>query len=486
MISKLISPILIVFSGVFLIPIFVGLIYGESIYSFIICGVFSLLMGLILRKVTRNVEAKLNLFRSMYFTAISWAVLSLIGCVPYIVELDKSFVDAFFESVSGFTTTGITVFTGLDTMANSVIMWRSITQCLGGLGILTFFLFITSSSEGDMWQLFGAEGHKISSSRPVPNVFATVRIFWFIYGTLIIVEAILLKILGLSVFDAINHSLTTLSTGGFSNHDLSIAYYKHMGYEHYKAIEYVIMLFMAFGGINFLVHYKFVKESKFAYFKDVESKMFFKIIAGATVLTLLGIQMSRGGVFNGIEENIRNTVFQMISVITTTGFGTVDIGSDFFPEISKQIFIILMVIGGSVGSTSGGIKVLRVIILEKIFKREINKLRLPRNAVLPVTLNKEVVSPSEVTRVSALVFGWIMLIIIGSFITVLFSDLNAFQGFSGMASAVGNIGPFYFSVDKMISLSPVIKYTYIIGMFAGRLELLPLFILFSKGITRRA
>lgn len=276
------------------------------------------------------------------------------------------------------------------------------------------------------------------------------------------------------------HSLSTLSTGGFSNHDASIAYYQMAGYENYRLIEYVITLFMFLGGTNFLIHYKVIKEDRFAFFKDRESKAYIKIILLFTILTLFGIVLLRGFNLGDLEENFRKTIFQVISVMTSTGFGTEDIGSSFFPVITKQIFIILMLIGGCVGSTSGGLKVLRIVVLNKLLKREVNKLSLPSKAVTPVVIDKQVVSNDEILRITSIVFGWILLIAIGSGVTALFSDLGPFEAFSGMASAVGNIGPFYFSVAKMASLSPVIKITYMIGMLAGRLELLPIYILLSK------
>jgi trk system potassium uptake protein TrkH len=205
-----------------------------------------------------------------------------------------------------------------------------------------------------------------------------------------------------------------------------------------------------------------------------------KIIIGFSALTIFGIIISRGLPIAEIEETIRKTVFQMVSIITTTGFGTQDIGSDYFPAIAKQLFIVLMIIGGCVGSTSGGIKVFRVVVLGKLLKREVKKIPLPKRAVLPTTVNNIKIGREEILRITAIVFGWILIIIVGAGITALFSDLGPFEAFSGMASAVGNIGPFYFSVSKMASLSWVIKLTYIIGMLAGRLELLPIYIIISK------
>lgn len=482
-IVQLSSSLLYLLSLLLLLPIIVAVIYKEPIIvyqSFIYASLVSFGIGLMFKGLTHNFKARLDLTTAMILCTFSWVLLSLIGALPFMIGLNKSFIDAFFESVSGFTTTGITVFTGLDSMSPSIIFWRGLIQWLGGLGILTFFLFVTTKSEGDTWQLFSAEGHKINSSRPVPNVYRTIKYFWAIYGAYTFIEMLLLWGLGLNFFEAMLHSLTTLSTGGFSNHDASIAYYQLAGYKNYKLIEYTITFFMFLGGINFLVHYRMIKEDRLFIFKDIEAKTYIKVILGCSGLTIVGILASRGLDLKDLEESIRKTLFQIVSVITTTGFGTEDIGSSFFPAITKQLFILLMISGGCVGSTSGGIKILRIIILEKLLKREVTKLSLPNNAVLPTTVNGTIIGSDELFRITAIIFGWLLLIGVGAGITALFSDLGPFEAFSGMASAVGNIGPFYFSIDKMASLSWVIKLTYIIGMLAGRLELLPIYILLSR------
>jgi len=416
----------------------------------------------------------------MLMCATSWIAISLIGGIPFCIGLGKSFIDGFFEAVSGFTTTGITVFTGLDAMPLSIIFWRSLIQWLGGLGILTFFLFVTFNSEGEVWQLFAAEGHKINASRPFPNVFKTVKILWLIYGFFTLLEAGLLYFLGLSSFDAITHSMTSLSTGGFSGYDASIGHFHSAGYENFRVIEYVITFFMLLGGTNFLVHYKFLSGDLKIPYKDTETRNYLLIIMVFVSIIILGIYSSTLPVFSRFEEVFRKTLFQVISVITTTGFGTQDIGSPFFPAIAKQLFLVLMVIGGCVGSTSGGIKVIRATILSRLFKRELKRISYPEKAIIPVSIDKNIISENEIYRVAGLFFAWLLIIFIGSGIAALFSDLTAFEAFSGMTSAVGNIGPFYFSVDKMASLSPIIKLTFIFGMLAGRLEILPVVVLFSR------
>lgn len=486
-IGKLLGAMLGIFSPLLLLPVLVALLYNEpraTLLAYILPAMLSAALSILLRWSTRKKHFRMDLPSSMIFCALSWIMVSIIGALPFMLGLDKSFTDSFFESVSGFTTTGITVFQGLDYMPASQMFWRSFIQWLGGLGILTFFLFITTNTDGEIWQLFGAEGHKIQSARPVPNVYRTIKLFWAIYALYTLLETLALRALGMPLFDAFLHSMTSLSTGGFSNHDASIAYYADAGYLHAHAMEYVITFFMFLGGVNFLVHYKMLFQNPLALLKDVETKMYIRVIAGFTLLTLLGMALMETFPAATLEEAFRKTLFQIISLITTTGFGTQDIGSPFFPVITKQLFIVLMILGGCVGSTAGGIKVLRALILGKLLRREVNRIHYPTGAVLPTTLSGQVIADNELMRVAALVSGWILLIFIGAGITALFSDLGAFESFSGMASAVGNIGPFYFSVAKMASLHPVIKYTYIFGMLAGRLELLPLFVLFSKRAWR--
>lgn len=481
-ITKILSSLLIILSFILLLPLIICLIDQESYkmyLAYLIPAGVSLLSGLLIYRITKKYPIRMTLTSSMLVCALSWIVISLVGSLPFMFGIDKSFIDSFFEAVSGFTTTGITVFEGLETMPLSIIFWRALIQWVGGLGILTFFLFVTFSGEGEIWQLFSAEGHKINSSRPVPNVFKTVQILWMIYAILTFTETILLSLLGLSFFDALTHSMTSLSTGGFSRYDASVGYFQAAGYVNYKTIEYVITLFMLFGGMNFLIHYKVIFDTPKYLIKDVETRNYFKIIFGFSAIMITSMFIANIDIFSNFEEIFRKTIFQVVSVITTTGFGTQDIGSEFFTPIAKQLFLILMIIGGSVGSTSGGIKVIRITILSKLFKREVRKIYFPQKSVMPVKVSGTVVEPNEIYRISGLFFGWLIIIVIGSGITALFSDLGPWQSISGMASAMGNIGPFYFSVAKMATLSPIIKLTYIFGMLAGRLEILPLIVLFS-------
>lgn len=464
----------------FIIPITFAFFSGESnqIKYFLIPSFLSIIFGYLFIKIFR--EGKIYFIESLLICGVSWIILAVFAGLPFTLSTGKSFIDGYFEAISGLTTTGITIFTNIETLSKSIILWRSMIQWFGGLGILTLFLAITFKSNNAYFRLFSAESHKIDSARPTPSIFKTVVILWSIYVLFTITEAILLKLFGMSFFDAINHSLTTLSTGGFSPYDSSIQYFKDSGYRYYKEIEYIITFFMLLGGINFLLHYKALTGKIKSIFNDIEFKTFLFIIFTATVLILVNHYISAFNFsFHNLEKDFRHTLFTVISITTTTGFGTTDINSSFFPAMAKQIILILMLIGGSVGSTAGGIKVLRITVLFKLFKQEIKRLRLPKKAVSKLVINKSIFPDNEIKRITSLFFGWLLLIFIGAMITALFSDLTAWQSFSGMFSAVGNIGPFYFSVEKMSKLPDIIKLTYIFGMLAGRLEILPILLIFS-------
>ncbi len=482
-IINLLGSLLIVLGLVLFLPFIANIFYQDGIGEVFMIAIFiSLTTGLTAVKVTDFNE--LSLSTGMIVCGLGWIVISIVGALPFYLALDYSYLDSFFETVSGFTTTGITVFSGLSQMPGSILIWRSLTQWLGGLGILTFFLVVTFRGQSGMFRLFTAESHKMDQSRPTPNINKSIQILWVIYTLFTVLQMVILYFLGLSVFDAVNHSLTTLSTGGFSPYDESIAYFSEAGYQNYILIEYVIIFFMTLGGINFMVHYKVLKGKIKEIWQSIEMKYFWGLILSATLFILVNRYLEFGISFYEIESNIRKTLFQVISILTTTGFGTQDIGSQFFPPLARQIFILFMFIGGCVGSTGGGFKVIRVVILKRMLGREIKKITYPKNAVLPIVIDGNIIPDKELFRVVSLFVGWILVIIVGGGLTALFSDLPAWNSFSGIFSAVGNIGPSYISVEEMQGLSDVIKIKYIFAMLAGRLEILPLFIIFSKRAWR--
>ena len=489
-----IGGLLEILSLVLLLPLFVVFIYWErmgegwnTLAAFIVTAVISFLLGFIMR--SRFKAEKLDMTGSMIMCALGWLFVSAVGALPFVIAIDSNYLNAYFEAMSGFTTTGITVFSGLDNMPRSILFWRALTQWLGGIGILSFFLAVTFQASG-AHHLFGAESHKISSGRPAPGIFSTLRILWGIYTAFTLLAVFVLILEKMPVFDAFCHALTTLSTGGFSPHDSSIEYYRLTNHPNYKLIEYTITFFMMLGGINFLIHYRVLTRDVKALWDNVEIRYWWRFIAAFTVLIMIE-RFYKTGIFSRLftkgiavnlsdcERTFRYSIFQVIAILTTTGFGTKDIGSDFFGAMSKQLFLVMMVIGGCVGSTSGGFKVLRIAILNRLMFRELFKLRISGRASAGLIIDKKIVPDNEVDRVAALLFTWIVLILVGGLITAFFSSLSSWESLSGMFSAVGNIGPCYISGNDMINIHPVVKLTYIFGMLAGRLEILPLLLLFS-------
>lgn len=489
--------ILISLGFLLLIPLLFVLIGGEikdspaTLLAFLLPSVISFSLGLLFKRVFH--ESRIYTLRAMLICTLCWISCSAIGALPFVIGVGAGYLDAFFETMSGFTTTGITMFSSLDLMPKSILFWRSFMQWLGGLGILTLFLFVGYKGSG-AHALFGAESHKIEVERPAPSLQNTLKILWGIYGGFTLLIFVGLLAAGMGSYDSLCHCLTTLATGGYSPHDASIAFYRLNGYTHYRLIEYIIIIGMLMGGINFLIHFRVLRRNVKALFDNSEIKLWWGIIGICTLVILIerlvriegtsGMPITSAGFLKKLEENFRIVLFQVTSLLTTTGFATRNIGGAFFGNAAKQIFLIFMVIGGCVGSTSGGIKVLRVFILFKLVKRELFRLRTPRHTASSVLIDGRPVGLNEIQRVGALLFAWIILIIIGGAITALLSNHSPLSAFSGMFSALGNIGPCYIPAKEMSELNAIVKVTYIIGMLAGRLEILPVLILLNPRAWR--
>ncbi len=484
---------------VLLLPIIAVILYWgkysegySTAVAFLLPATISFVIGFTLRRLLKPYT--LDTTGSMLMCALGWIFASLLGALPFVIGIKSGYLNAFFEAMSGFTTTGITVYSGLDEMPRSILLWRSLTQWLGGLGILSFFLIVTFRASG-AHQIFGAESHKISSGRPAPGLFNTLKILWQIYAGFTIMAAVVLSLEKMPIFDAICHSLTTLSTGGFSPHDASIEYYRLTGHTNYRLIEYTLSFLMMLGGINFLVHYRVLTKDFKALWDNIEVRYWWRLLTAFTAIIMIDHLIKTGAVqaiftrgkaieLAEVERTFRYSIFQVISVLTTTGFGTKDIGSEFFGALSKQLFLIMMVIGGCVGSTGGGFKVLRIAILNRLMVRELFKVRVGGRTSAGLVIDNKIVPDSEIHRVAALFFTWIAMLVIGGGVTALFSNQGALQSFSGMFSALGNIGPCYISVQDMIDIHPVVKLTYIFGMLAGRLEIIPVLLIFSRKAWR--
>ncbi|NVB36629.1 TrkH family potassium uptake protein [Pseudenhygromyxa sp. WMMC2535] len=445
----------------------------------------------------------LDAVEAMLVCALGWIVLSIVGALPLVVLLDASWIDASFEVVSGFTTTGITVFTGLDALPRSAILWRALTQWIGGVGILSLFVALTRSPSL-AHRLGPTEAHKIQASRPVPGPLRTLQFFALIYVGLTILVALGLRLGGVGWFDAITHAFTTLSTGGFSGHDASVAHWRAP--EQIAAgarpvvIEWVIIAGMAAGGTSFVVHFRLARGEWRALGDGAEIRAWIGLLLGA-LLVLLGEQWLRGtGMFAAdaletthalgegwlarAEAGVRTTLFQVLAIATTTGYATADIATPFWGSTARVLFLVLMCVGGCVGSTSGGFKVTRILLLLGLMRRELRRTILPRGAALPVVLDRSPVEAGELGRVGGLAVAWVVLLIVGTLVTTLCSPHAGWAAFSGVASALNNIGPCYMNIPEVAGLPPGVKGVWMLAMLVGRLEVLPLAVLFSARAWR--
>ena len=491
------GPMLIAFGCCLLVPLLAGHFYGEFQQGYRTCLAFlapaglCLVLGVIFKKLPGARDP--NVIQATLICSLGWLVFSAIGAIPFVIGIHSSYLDGFFEAMSGFTTTGMTMYTGLDHMPKSILFWRALTQWVGGLGILTMFLAVSTRVEGTH-QLFGAEGHKIEVDRPVPGLTNTIRIFLGIYALFTGVIILGLYVLGMPFFDSVCHSFAALATGGFSPYDASIEYYRNSRHPNYIWLEYVLIAGMLMGGINFLVHFRVLTRHPKALIDNSEMRYWWGLIGIFTALIMIErfmriapfpiADLSSVGFLQRFEDDFRTALFQVVSIITTTGFGTRDIATSYFGEGARQLFLVMMVIGGCVGSTGGGIKVLRVVILNKLFQREVYRLRVPANAITTVIVDGKAIDLNEIQRAASLFFAWVMLLVFGGMVTEFLSEHSGYAAYSGMFSALGNVGPCYIPLEDLGRLHPIIKLVYILGMLAGRLEILPLVLLFSRKAWR--
>jgi len=470
--------VLIAFAFLQALPLIISAMYLETVQFpfriYVIPAAVSAALGVGLVSLFR--ARPLAGGTAMATAALGWFTLSLIGAVPYWLALEITYLDAFFETISGFTTTGATLFVGLDGLPHSILFWRALTQWIGGLGIFTLFLLVALRS-GLPHSLYLAESHKAVSKRLAPGLFSSLRILWAIYGGLSLACALALWAEGLSLFDAVVHALTTLSTGGFSTHDASIGYFAEAGYKHHVAIEYTIIAFMFLGGTSFLVHWNLLRRRFAGIWRNMELRLWIVLLVGATLLVCL-----KDGAALGVHDRIRSSLFHVVSIATTTGFTTQDVAGTAFSPLAKQVFLLLMVIGGCVGSTGGGVKVLRIGVMGKLWWQQLRSISRSSRQVNPLLIDGEIIRAEEIQRTAAIVFAWLALLALGGLITGLLTDFGPLESASGMFSALGNIGPSYISLEGFASVGAGVKVWYILAMVAGRLELLPLLLIFSRRV----
>jgi trk system potassium uptake protein TrkH len=353
-------------------------------------------------------------------------------------------------------------------------------QWVGGIGMITFFLVIGSGSLKSH-KLYGTESAKMNFARPVPGMFNTIRILCSVYvvGTILVIAT--LYILGVPFFQSLNHGLTCISTGGFSTFNNNIKGFETMGYKNFRLIEYTLIAGMIFGGTNFLLHFKLITGQWKSFFSNSEVKVWLTVI----VLFTSGVIFMNyyfPSEFTNLkfETVFRQSLFQITALATTAGYSINNFRFSLFGPAAQLMFIFLMYTGGCHGSTTGGVKTQRIIIIGKAIKREVKKLWVPNDAVLPLILDKKILQEDAIYQALIICATWILIIVTGTFLILLFSNLTLSTSFSAMLSATSNIGPSLLKTKDLIVLNSQCKLILIVGMIAGRIEILPLLLLFNK------
>jgi len=466
----IIGLILLYIGGAMFLPLGFSVYYkdGASL-SILLSLVVTVFFGLIFFKFT-SAKGILRTKEGFGIVTFGWIFIVLFGMLPFLFSGSiTSFTDAFFESMSGFTTTGATILTDIESVPEGILLWRAMTQWIGGMGIIVFSLAILPYLGVGGMQLFKAEVPGPTPDRLKPRIKETAKTLWMVYLILSISETVLLMVGGATLFDAICHTFTTLATGGFSTHTESIGYFNSI------YIDMVIIFFMFCAGTNFSLHYHGLRGNIKEYFKNKEFKIYVLITFTAVLIIAIDIYSHYGS----IGETLRFSSFQAVSIGTTTGYGTADY--EQWSHLSQFVLFMLMFIGGCAGSTGGGAKVIRFMILIKQSIVEMKKIIHPM-AIFSTRLDKKSISTDIITNV--LVF---LLIFVGSFviasIIMMALGLDMISAFGSVAASLGNIGPGLGMVgpsDNYASIPVVGKWVLSFCMLLGRLEFYTVLVVLQK------
>ena len=457
----------------FIVPMITAAVYLESaFFSFLWPALICLALGLLLIS-KRPENTTLYAREGFIIVSMSWIVLSLFGTLPFMLSgTTKSFIDALFETASGFSTTGASIFSEVESLPKSILMWRSFTNWVGGMGVLVFVMAFLPLSGGQNMHIMRAESPGPEVAKLVPRVKNTAKILYLIYLGLTALQFIIMLISGMSVFDSLNTAFATAGTGGFG--------IKNDSFASTTAVQQIIVtIFLIIFSINFNSYY-LVLKLKFRDAFNSEVRVFLAIVAAAILLITVNISSS----YSSFWEAMRHAGFTVASIISTCGFATENF--DVWPELSRIILVLIMFIGACAGSTGGGIKVSRIIILFKGYIREIGTLIHPKQ-VKKITIDSRPVESQVVKSVSAYIVCYVMLFAI-SLLIVSLDNHDFTTSFTAVTATINNIGPGLGGVGPTANyafFSPLSKITLIFNMLAGRLELFPMLILFSPSTWKK-
>lgn len=474
-ILHIVGSLLLMLGFSLLLPVIVGLYYGESdAIDFLLLAAMVIPTGCFFYFLFRS-PLDLRYREGFAIVTISWVIISAIGMIPFLTTGTlTNYADAFFESVSGFTTTGATVIMSLENVSQTILFWRSLSHWIGGMGIIVMSLAILPQLAGKM-QLFKAEVPGPMHERLRPRIRETAKTLWWVYVSLTVIQLILLYLNGLSLFDAIIHSFGTISTGGFSSRTLSVRAYNS------DTVYWITTLFMFLAGVNLALYYEAFRGKIQVIWRDQEFRVYLTIVLVFILIIAFNLRVN---LYQDLYLSLKYSAFQVVSIITTTGYSLVDY--DIWPPMARWLLLILMFIGGCAGSTAGGIKIIRLYALVKKCKLELFKLRHPR-AVTQLTIGKKKISDEVSSGILEFFFLYILVFVI-SVIFLTSDGTDLISSISAVAATLGNIGPGLGIVGPLKSFMPLTdaaKYLLSGCMLMGRLEIYTVLVVLFSGFSRR-
>lgn len=477
LVSHLLGKVLML-EGVLLAPsLLVSLLYGGSDAPAFLWTMAMVFAAGGLLALVRPKNDQLRAREGFVVVSITWILLSLFGAMPfYLSGAIPSFVDCFFECVSGFTTTGSTILSDVEALPRGVLFWRSFTHWIGGMGVLVLSLALVHKMGARSLHLLRAESPGPNPGKLVPRIGNTAKILYCIYVALTLVEILLLLIAGMPLYDALLHAFGTAGTGGFSLYNLSIGHYQN------PVFENIIAVFMMLFGVNFTVYYQLITRNFKGIRKNGELWLYLGIIAGSTLLIALNILPMLNG---NVADALRQSFFQVSSIITTTGYATADF--NLWPQFSRTLLVLLMFMGACAGSTGGGMKVIRLEILLKSLGRDVKRTIHPRGVKVVKSETRAVDEPT-INSITVFFFSYIFIILMATLLISM--DGFSFEtNLTATISAVGNIGPGLDVVGPMgnfSGFSPFSKIVLSLCMLAGRLEIYPILMLVTPSTWKKA
>lgn len=476
-IIRIIGILLLLETVMFLVCSSVSFYYRESdMLDFWKAGGITAGIGLLLAALGKGGERQLTRRDGYVLVSFAWVAFSLFGMLPfYIGEYIPDIADAFFETMSGFSSTGATILDDIESLPHGILFWRSMTQWIGGLGIIMFTIAVLPIFGVSGLQVFAAEASGPTHDKVHPRIGITAKWIWSIYTGITTLLVCLLMLGGMDWFDSICHAFATTGTGGFSTKQASVAYYNS------PYIEYVISIFMFISGINFTLVLLFVNRKFKKFIGNAELKFYFGSVVLFTAVIAIVLYYTSP---MGMEESFRKSLFQVISLQTSTGFATDDYMQ--WTPVLWGLLTIIMLMGACAGSTTGGLKCIRMVILTKVSRNEFKHILHP-NAILPVRINKQVISPSIVSTVLAFCFIYISIIVIGTLL-MMAMGVGAEESMGCVISSIGNMGPGLGETGPAYSwnaLPDAAKWLLSFLMLLGRLELFTVLLLFTPDFWKR-